>query len=139
MGGQLVALGSDDDEEVHIEIDEADTDDDDDDDDEVMWDYQSFPRNRRSEIPADIYDDVEIVHPRRSFFGARNYETVKDCECFRRLPLIAGNFLGARSDKVVSGSDDGNFFVWDKDTGKLEGIWEGDGSVVNGEISLLPS
>lgn len=50
--------------------------------------------------------------------------------------LTAGNFLGARSDKVVSGSDDGNFFVWDKDTGKLEGIWEGDGSVVNGECVL---
>jgi WD and tetratricopeptide repeat-containing protein 1 len=37
------------------------------------------------------------------------------------------------SDKIASGSDDGNFFVWDKATGRLDGIWEGDGSVVNGQ------
>lgn len=37
------------------------------------------------------------------------------------------------SDKVASGSDDGNFFVWNKVTGKLDGIWEGDGSIVNGK------
>ena len=52
--------------------------------------------------------------------------------------LIQGNFLGARSDKVCSGSDDGNFFVWDKDTGRLEGIWEGDGHVVNGAFPFCP-
>lgn len=31
----------------------------------------------------------------------------------------------------MSGSDDGNLFVWSKDSGKLNGIYEGDGSVVN--------
>jgi WD and tetratricopeptide repeat-containing protein 1 len=36
------------------------------------------------------------------------------------------------SDKVASGSDDGNFFVWDKVTGRLDGIWRGDENVVNG-------
>jgi hypothetical protein len=41
------------------------------------------------------------------------------------------------SDKVASGSDDGNFFVWDKISGRLEGIWEGDGDTVNGEIRCL--
>lgn len=32
---------------------------------------------------------------------------------------------------VVSGSDDGNWFMWEKDTGKLHDILEGDGTVVN--------
>lgn len=41
------------------------------------------------------------------------------------------NFLGPYDEFVVSGSDDGNFFIWDKATGKLHGIYEGDGSVVN--------
>ncbi|CAD6574820.1 MAG: hypothetical protein TREMPRED_001230 [Tremellales sp. Tagirdzhanova-0007] len=67
-----------------------------------------------------VFGRVDLVMPRRSFKGARNIETVKDC-----------NFLGARSEKVCSGSDDGHFFVWDKETGRLEGIWEGDGRVVN--------
>lgn len=49
---------------------------------------------------------------------------------------MIGNFLGLRSDKVCSGSDDGHFFVWDKNTGRLEGIWEGDSSIVNGQSAF---
>lgn len=41
------------------------------------------------------------------------------------------NFLGPNDEYVTSGSDDGNFFIWRKATGKLHGILEGDGSVVN--------
>ena len=41
------------------------------------------------------------------------------------------NFLGPRDEFVASGSDDGNLFIWDKDTGKLHDILEGDGHVVN--------
>lgn len=41
------------------------------------------------------------------------------------------NFLGPNDESVASGSDDGNFFVWDKHDGKLQGIYEGDSSVVN--------
>ncbi|KAG7531942.1 hypothetical protein FFLO_04010 [Filobasidium floriforme] len=63
---------------------------------------------------------VPIVYPRCTYKGARNVETVKDV-----------SFGGARSDKICSGSDDGNWFMWDKATGRLEGIWEGDESVVN--------
>ncbi|KAJ9114679.1 hypothetical protein QFC22_005555 [Naganishia vaughanmartiniae] len=69
---------------------------------------------------ASPFSTAPVVYPRRLFKGARNVETVKDV-----------TFLGAMSDKIGSGSDDGNFFVWDKATGKLEGIWEGDSSVVN--------
>jgi len=41
------------------------------------------------------------------------------------------NFLGPNDEYVASGSDDGNFFIWRKDTTKVLGIWEGDGGVVN--------
>ena len=41
------------------------------------------------------------------------------------------NFLGPRDEFVVSGSDDGNWFMWEKGSGKLHDILEGDGSVVN--------
>lgn len=41
------------------------------------------------------------------------------------------NFIGIDDEFVASGSDDGNFFLWQKDTGRLHGIYEGDGSVVN--------
>lgn len=44
---------------------------------------------------------------------------------------ISVNFLGPHDEFVTSGSDDGNFFIWEKKSGKLHGIYEGDGSVVN--------
>ncbi|EIM88452.1 WD40 repeat-like protein [Stereum hirsutum FP-91666 SS1] len=66
------------------------------------------------------YDNVPIIYPRRRFAGACNEETVKDV-----------NFLGPDDSYVVSGSDDGNFFVWRKATGALHGIYEGDQHVVN--------
>ncbi|KAL6299681.1 WD40 repeat-like protein [Sparassis latifolia] len=71
--------------------------------------------------PADeVFSNVPIILPRARFAGACNVETVKDV-----------NFLGPRDDFVTSGSDDGNFFVWCKSTGKIHDILEGDGSVVN--------
>ncbi|OCF32192.1 hypothetical protein I316_06106 [Kwoniella heveanensis BCC8398] len=115
------------DEEDEIDFDDFGEDDDEDgenDDEDVDMDPDvgilGFGGSNASRLEAGAFDKVEKVLPRRSFRGARNVETVKDC-----------NFLGIRADKICSGSDDGNFFVWDKDTGRLEGIWEGDGSVVN--------
>jgi WD repeat-containing protein 42A len=64
--------------------------------------------------------NLPIIYPRARYFGHCNIETVKDV-----------NFLGHSDEYVVSGSDDGLWFMWSKSTSKLEGIWEGDGSVVN--------
>ncbi|KAI0750806.1 WD40 repeat-like protein [Daedaleopsis nitida] len=65
-------------------------------------------------------EGVPIIMPRSRFEGICNVETVKDV-----------NFLGPRDDFVVSGSDDGHWFMWEKDTGRLHDILEGDGAVVN--------
>ncbi|PIL37152.1 hypothetical protein GSI_00844 [Ganoderma sinense ZZ0214-1] len=66
------------------------------------------------------YSSIPTIFPRARFEGICNVETIKDV-----------NFLGPRDEFVVSGSDDGNWFMWEKDTGKLHDILEGDGSVVN--------
>ncbi|KAI4528107.1 WD40 repeat-like protein [Schizophyllum commune Loenen D] len=66
------------------------------------------------------FPDVPTVMPRRRFAGAKNIRTVKDV-----------NYLGPSDEFVVSGSDDGNLFIWRKDDGKLVDILEGDGEVVN--------
>ncbi|KAL1409988.1 hypothetical protein Q8F55_003988 [Vanrija albida] len=101
------------------EDDDGDSDDDDDYDSDDSDDYP-FGIRRGERSATGQFGSVPLLHPRRMFKGARNVETVKDC-----------TFLGDSSDKIASGSDDGNFFVWDKATGRLEGIWEGDGEVVN--------
>jgi len=47
------------------------------------------------------------------------------------MESLAVNFVGPNDEYVVSGSDDGYFFLWRRETGALHGIYEGDGSVVN--------
>lgn len=66
------------------------------------------------------YSDIPLVLPRRSFKGMSNLRTIKDV-----------NFIGPNDEFVVSGSDDGYFFLWRRETGALHGIYEGDESVVN--------
>ncbi|KAF8528968.1 WD40 repeat-like protein [Hysterangium stoloniferum] len=73
-------------------------------------------------LKDDLPDTLRlpIVVPRQRYHGACNMDTVKDV-----------NFLGPKDNYVVSGSDDGNFFIWDKLTGGLRDILEGDESIVN--------
>ena len=63
---------------------------------------------------------IPLVRPRATFSGHRNHETVKDV-----------NFGSHDESLIVSGSDDGNVFIWSKASGDLVGIWKGDESVVN--------
>jgi DDB1- and CUL4-associated factor 6 len=41
------------------------------------------------------------------------------------------SYLGLREEYVASGSDDGNLFVWNRATGEIVNILEGDEDVVN--------
>uniref|UniRef100_A0A6N2LM02 Anaphase-promoting complex subunit 4 WD40 domain-containing protein n=1 Tax=Salix viminalis TaxID=40686 RepID=A0A6N2LM02_SALVM len=41
------------------------------------------------------------------------------------------SFLGQRGDYVASGSDDGKWFIWEKQTGRLIKMLIGDEAVVN--------
>jgi nuclear receptor interaction protein len=52
--------------------------------------------------------------------GHCNVKTVKDV-----------NYFGLQDDYVVSGSDSGHLFIWDKKSSQLLNILEGDGEVVN--------
>ncbi|KAG6333773.1 hypothetical protein ID866_5321, partial [Astraeus odoratus] len=45
--------------------------------------------------------------------------------------LSSLNFLGPCDEYVTSGSDDGNFFIWDKISGEVVDIFEGDENIVN--------
>ena len=106
--------------------------DDDDDDIDDASSERFGPSN-------DEYPNISVVLPRTRFGGVCNVETVKDGEpsfltfvsYFSLVLTSLVNFIGPRDDFVVSGSDDGHFFVWNKATGKLHDILEGDGHVVN--------
>ncbi|KAF5320863.1 hypothetical protein D9619_000906 [Psilocybe cf. subviscida] len=78
------------------------------------------PFRRRRRIHKKYEPGVPIAMPRNRFVGAQNVATVKDV-----------NFVGPDDQWVVSGSDDGNFFIWDKKSEKLCGVYEGDSTIVN--------
>jgi len=56
----------------------------------------------------------------RCYQGHCNIRTVKEV-----------NFIGPNSEYVVSGSDDGRIFIWDKATSQVVNIMKGDTHVVN--------
>ena len=75
-------------------------------------------------IPTIRQEDVERHTPcsahMRSYRGHCNVKTVKDV-----------NFFGLNDEYVVSGSDSGHIFMWDRKTSRLVNILEGDSDVVN--------
>ncbi|CAK4030629.1 hypothetical protein DOTSEDRAFT_49827 [Lecanosticta acicola] len=80
--------------------------------------YRSAVERRR--LRPKVQPDVPCSRPTRTYRGHCNVRTVKDV-----------NYFGPDDEYVVSGSDDGNFFIWDRKTSKLVNILEGDGEVVN--------
>ena len=124
-------------------IDEASTRSDDNDNEDVGEDDDDDSDTFESDSDADCSDERVIFrnslgfgrarHRRRhidghtscgshtrTYKGHCNIKTVKDV-----------NYYGPNDEYVISGSDDGNFFIWDRKTTKLLNILEGDGEVVN--------
>lgn len=93
------------------ETEEEDTDDDD-----VSHVLYSRGGSLKSKVEADVPSSSHT----RQYRGHCNTKTVKDV-----------NFYGLQDEYIVSGSDCGNLFIWDKKTSKLLNILEGDGEVVN--------
>ncbi|OXV09495.1 hypothetical protein Egran_02739 [Elaphomyces granulatus] len=115
---------NDDDDEDDQDEDDDDSDDDDDDDDSNSDEdlpgffarTTGFRRRRREEVESHAPCSSHISIYR----GHCNLKTVKDV-----------NYFGLDDEYVVSGSDSGHIFIWDRKTSKLVNILEGDDDVVN--------
>uniref|UniRef100_A0A8C2XKH2 WD and tetratricopeptide repeats 1 n=1 Tax=Cyclopterus lumpus TaxID=8103 RepID=A0A8C2XKH2_CYCLU len=82
--------------------------------------FHSF--NRKESIPED-----ELVLRERSFDYKHRY-----CgHCNTTTDIKEANFFGSKGQYIVSGSDDGSFFIWEKETTNLVRILQGDESIVN--------
>ncbi|TNY21267.1 WD repeat-containing protein [Rhodotorula diobovata] len=95
------------------EWDEDGSEEDEDEDDDLLevseGDLAGNPR---------YHDDVPLVAPLKHYTGHANTQTVKDV-----------NWL--TPNLVISGSDDGNTFIWDRETEEIRAIYKGDDDVVN--------
>lgn len=73
-------------------------------------------KSRRGEVESS----APVSAHTRVYRGHCNIKTVKDV-----------NFFGLNDEYVVSGSDSGHLFIWDRKTANLVNILEGDSEVVN--------
>ncbi|KAG8451258.1 hypothetical protein GDO86_003475 [Hymenochirus boettgeri] len=51
--------------------------------------------------------------------------------CNTTTDIKEASFMGSNAQYIVSGSDDGSFFIWEKDTRALIRVLQGDESIVN--------
>ena len=116
-------------DERNRDTDDDDSDDEDqdnsdeDDDDDITAEERHFmfqSASDRGKLRESVEQDVPCISHTRQYRGHCNIKTVKDC-----------NFFGLDDEYVVSGSDSGHLFIWDKKTSELVNILEGDGEVVN--------
>ncbi|KAJ1653845.1 hypothetical protein IWQ61_006113 [Dispira simplex] len=76
--------------------------------------------DKPEDLRAGCDADAPIIFPRRVYKGHSNVQTIKDV-----------NFFGPNDEYIMSGSDDGNLFIWDKATATIKQILQGDADVVN--------
>jgi nuclear receptor interaction protein len=119
--------GEEDEDDSDGDMEEEEEDDEtDSEDDEGLRRTQSGRMLWRSDFGhrrhhrSRVEQDVPCAPHTRVFTGHCNVKTVKDV-----------NFYGMQDEYVVSGSDCGNVFIWDRKTAQLVNILEGDGEVVN--------
>lgn len=110
--------GHDDDDGGDSEVDDNDDDDGDITAEERQFMFQSA--SDRGKLREKVEHDVPCYSHSRQYRGHCNVKTVKDA-----------NFFGLQDEYVVSGSDGGHLFIWDKKTSALVNILEGDNEVVN--------
>lgn len=102
---------------------DSDVDDDDNNNGDITAEERQFmfqSASARGRLRETVESDVPCYSHSRQYTGHCNVQTVKDA-----------NFFGLQDEYVVSGSDGGHLFIWDKKTSELVNILEGDNEVVN--------
>ncbi|KAL9119251.1 MAG: hypothetical protein Q9187_004193 [Circinaria calcarea] len=110
-------------DEGEEEDDEGDDGGDDDDDEDITAEERRFvfqSASDRGKLRESVQAHVPCSAHSRKYQGHCNVKTVKDV-----------SFFGLQDEYVVSGSDCGHLFIWDKKTSQLLNILKGDGEVVN--------
>ncbi|KAG0321248.1 DDB1- and CUL4-associated factor 6 [Dissophora globulifera] len=140
--------GEDEDEDGDKDEEEDGDDDGDGDGDGSSEDDESFWMSVESETKSVGSDDEDASDPsmadekeywvRRSYQAGKSdivqvysgHQNVQTMASFDDT-IKEANFIGPNSEFVMSGSDDGRIFFWDKQTGRIVNAIKGDEVVVN--------
>lgn len=82
--------------------------------------------NRRRRRPSIVSDQEKEFRA-----GALDYDRRFCGHCNTTTDIKESNFFGNNGQFIVAGSDDGSFFMWDKETTNLVRVLKGDDSIVN--------
>ncbi|XP_058051745.1 WD and tetratricopeptide repeats protein 1 isoform X2 [Ahaetulla prasina] len=75
----------------------------------------------------DSISEDEMVLRERSY----DYKFRYCGHCNTTTDIKEANFFGSNAQYIISGSDDGSFFIWEKETTNLVRVLQGDESIVN--------
>jgi WD repeat-containing protein 42A len=79
-----------------------------------------IPNFQRDEVAGPAPIQTSHISSKKFFSRHINFRTIKEV-----------NFFGPNSEYVISGSDDGKMYIWQKNSKKLVKVLQGDEDVVN--------
>ncbi|XP_039479864.1 WD and tetratricopeptide repeats protein 1 isoform X1 [Drosophila santomea] len=62
---------------------------------------------------------------------ARDYMQRYVGHCNITTDIKEANYLGSQGEFIAAGSDDGNLYIWEGDTGKIRAVYRADSAIVN--------
>eukprot|EP00061_Rhincodon_typus_P016310 g44459.t1 len=83
------------------------------------------PIRIRSSGRKDSISDDEVILRERGY----DYKSRYCGHCNTTTDIKEANFFGSNGQYIVSGSDDGSFFIWEKETTNLVRVLQGDESI----------
>ncbi|KAH8319967.1 hypothetical protein KR074_010462 [Drosophila pseudoananassae] len=63
--------------------------------------------------------------------SARDYMQRYVGHCNITTDIKEANYLGSQGEFIAAGSDDGNLYIWEGDTGKIRAVYRADSAIVN--------
>uniref|UniRef100_A0A1I7T0V2 WD_REPEATS_REGION domain-containing protein n=1 Tax=Caenorhabditis tropicalis TaxID=1561998 RepID=A0A1I7T0V2_9PELO len=93
-----------------------------------------FPNDMSIAKMEEDLEQIEVRENRReleSIEGCADYQSRFVGSINHQTDIKEANFFGSRDQFIISGSDCGNMFVWNRDTSKLVGIWKADNHILN--------
>ncbi|EDW00746.1 WD and tetratricopeptide repeats protein 1 [Drosophila grimshawi] len=63
--------------------------------------------------------------------AAKDYKQRYVGHCNITTDIKEANYLGFYGEFIVAGSDDGNFYIWEGETGKIRAVYRADSAIVN--------
>lgn len=63
--------------------------------------------------------------------SARDYMQRYVGHCNITTDIKEATYLGSHGEFIAAGSDDGNFYIWEGDTGKIRAVYRADSAIVN--------